>query len=228
MSLFAKPLQTSRVRRIGAPECTAITQSTNNPQDTTQDEEPLTNLYKTLGKSFREANDQAGINEVWYLETLADRMNEPKVWAGISWLFGDIPSRYTVDVWRTVWISVFIMIVFYPFYSLEFWRLIRKNKRNLKAPKLIIRTTDYAGRQRAFRFRIFESFFAKDNSAARKVIPLWDGAMLSIRSFLQLGIGTTYPNSKTLRVLARLEWLLGGTRSKGVAHGVGCHVALVF
>ena len=33
--------------------------------------------------------------------------------------------------------------------------------------------------------------------------------MLSIRSFLKLGFGTTYPNSKVLRALTDLEWALG-------------------
>jgi len=178
------------------------------PENTAQDEEPLDDIYRTLGKSYREANDRAGINEAWYLQTLAER-DDSSVGGQLAWVFLDIPSRYSVDVWRTVWISVFIMIVFYPFYALEFWRIDRANKRNQRVPRLSIQTTAYTTRPRAFRFRIFESFFAKNNSSARRIIPWRDAAMLSIRSFLKLGLGTNYLKSKTLRVLTGLEWALG-------------------
>jgi Pentapeptide repeats (9 copies) len=211
-SLKTNPLQTSRVRRIGAPECTVTDQTTSNPTNTTrdtQDEEALDDIYKTLGKSFSEANDRAGINEAWYLETLAKREQDSTIWADLSWFFLDVPSRYSVDVWRTVWISVFIMLCFYPLYALEFWRIARANQRNLSVPPLVMQTTGYPRHERAFRFRIFESFLAKDNQAARRIIPLWDGAMLSIRTYLKLGLGTTYPTSKPLKIITGLEWALG-------------------
>lgn len=33
--------------------------------------------------------------------------------------------------------------------------------------------------------------------------------MLSIRAFLKLGLGTTYPGSMVLNVLTKLEWAIG-------------------
>jgi hypothetical protein len=49
MSLFVQPLQTSKVRQIGAPECALNAQTASNPDNTTQDEEPLDDIYRTLG-----------------------------------------------------------------------------------------------------------------------------------------------------------------------------------
>ncbi len=222
----------------------------NNLPNTARDEEALNNIYKTLGKSFREANDREGINEAYYLETVAKRgqvltwstlwnalslwfskirffwtaasqdqtehyndtiqpLTWSTVWSTVSWFLGDIPSRYSVDVWRTVWVSIGIMIVFYFPYTLELWRLARKNKRDLKAPRLVIQRSDYARRQRSFRFRVLESWLSKENSSARHIIPWWDAAMLSIRAFLKLGLGTTYPGSMVLNVLTKLEWAIG-------------------
>jgi hypothetical protein len=36
-------------------------------------EEAPESIYKTLGTTFREANDQTGVNEAWYLQAVAER-----------------------------------------------------------------------------------------------------------------------------------------------------------
>jgi hypothetical protein len=196
---------------LSRPESTGVEftkWTSSNPDNTTQDEEPLDDIYRTLGKSFREANDREGINEAWYLQTLAER-DDSSVEGQLAWIFLDIPSRYTIDVWRTVCISVVIMFLFCFPYALEFWRIDRANKRNQRVPRLAIQTTGYARRPRAFRFRIFESVLATNSKSARRIIPLWDAAMLSIRTFLKLGLGTTYPKSIIMCTLFWLEWALG-------------------
>ena len=67
------------------------------------------------------------MNEAWYLATvekwsMKEGGKHGTVWssqlAKLSWLLGDVPSRYTVDVWRTVQASIIIMVVFYFIYLL--------------------------------------------------------------------------------------------------------------
>ena len=215
MSLFAQPLQTSRVRRIDDTECILPEQTSNNPENTPQDEEPLDDIYKTLGKSFREANDRAGINEAWYLQTLAER-NDSNIGGQLAWIFLNIPSRYSVDVWRVVWLSVAIMFCFYVLYLIEhiifggigrLWRWLRSK------PRLESREVNILGhpdRHRAFRLRIFEPIHRRiAGETQRKYVPWRDAATLSVRSFLKIGLGTVYPDTRLLKFLTTIEWLLG-------------------
>ena len=223
MSLFTNPLSTSLIRRIDSPECILSIQSTNNSQSTMPENESLDDIYKTLGKSFREANDREGSNETWYLETLAKRMSQPKALASISWLLGDVPSRYTVDVWRSVWISALIISIFYFIYIIllggfsfidQSWHFILWHFNPSKSYHRVGRNRTVqiplpTQVQRAFRFRLFEPMHETDTQLHRLVIPWWDAAMISTRAFLKLGLGTRYPNSQPLKAFMYLEWAIG-------------------
>ena len=176
--------------------------------------ESLPALYKTLEKSFREANDQAGVNEAWYLGTIAHRdatghmvqdTRSSHTWAQLSWVFGDIPSRYTVDVWRTVWVSMGIMFVFYVLYLLVFWH----SARSTNPDHWMVHISGHPERQRAFRLRLFEPIHSTAVVQKRMLIPWRDAAMLSIRAYLKLGLGTRYPNTQPLKTLIYFEWALG-------------------
>ena len=43
----------------------------------------------------------------------------------------------------------------------------------------------------------------------RRIKPWWDAWALSSRSFTKIGLGTAYPNTRTLKVLTSIEWRLG-------------------
>jgi hypothetical protein len=179
---------------------------TANP--TTRQVEKLEAIYKTIGQGFLEAKDQSGVNEAWYLQTVAKWEQDSSLWAGqrfLSWVLFDIPSRYTVDVWRTVWVSIGIMLVFYVFYVGALWRLGRSKEMDHRT----IHVPEYATRQRAFRIRLFEPIHRKGNQRIRRLIPWRDAATLSFRAFTKIGLGTSYPNTRILKVLTTLEWVLG-------------------
>jgi uncharacterized protein YjbI with pentapeptide repeats len=214
VSLRTDPLQSSRIRQIAPSACPSI----NTPEKTINDRtvEPLDDIYKTLGRSFREANDQAGVNEAWYLETVAKRDNESGIEAWLSWFFFDLPSRYTVDVWRTVWISILLMVCFYILYLMEFvvcdvlirpWRWLQKKPP--REPREVL-TLGHPERHRAFRLRIFEPIHRRiEEKDKRDYVPWRDAATLSVRAFLKIGLGTVYPNTRLLKCLTTVEWVLG-------------------
>ena len=120
-----------RVKSVDAPECQNAANAVNPSDNINQNAEPLASVSKSLEKAFSDVNDRRGVNEAWYLATVAarDQTDRSKptigsiIWTKISWVFGDVPSRYTVDVGRTVWVSSIIIIVFagvYLFYFLLF------------------------------------------------------------------------------------------------------------
>ena len=213
MSLFTHPLQTSSVRQVigpaDTPKCGFADTIRDKPKNdkTKPQEENLDAIYKTIGQSFREARDQGGVNEAWYLETVAKREQTATItiwdtiWNWLSWGFGDIPSRYAVDVWRTVWVSIMIMLGFYIIYVWVLRCLVRDH-RTLQGP-------GYAERQRAFRIRLFEPIHRTSTQRTRRIKPLRDAAALSFRAFTKIGLGTAYPNTRGLKFLTTLEWLLG-------------------
>ncbi len=97
------------------------------------------------------------------------------------------------------------MICFYFPYVWALRRLARSDNldhRTLHVPR-------HGERQRAFRIRLFEPMHRKDVQDARRIVPWRDAAVLSIRAFTKIGLGTTYPNTKGLRVLTSIEWVLG-------------------
>jgi hypothetical protein len=266
-SLFGtSPLQKSRIRYIAfkktsapvnnvASQCGTLYQQDTTTGSTIPQVENLDVIYKTLGNSFREANDQGGLNEAWYLQTVAKRNHTATIWDTIwdwiSWGLGDIPSRYTVDIWRTVWISIVIMLGFYVCYVWVLWRLVRSNDpddHQLQVPA-------YPAKQRAFRIRLFEPIHISRKTTdgqeastmhcgrfpcqrnhrvtkmpgyqaisvsghhstnvqdtaqdTRRIIPWRDAAGLSFRAFTKIGLGTSYPHTRCLKVLTSIEWVLG-------------------
>jgi hypothetical protein len=111
----------------GVPKCEFADMTTSNTHNANANRhvEQLDAIYKTIGQSFREANDQSGVNEAWYLQKVVEQNQQSPIGHGLSRVFLDIPSRYTVDVWRTVWVSMGIMLVFHILYVGELWRLVR-------------------------------------------------------------------------------------------------------
>jgi hypothetical protein len=185
---------------------------------------------------------------------VAKRDQAFSIWNGLSWLFLDLPSRYTVDVWRTVWISAVIMLCFSVLYVWVLRRLVRSNwkvevvKCDAKSPQYLlslpcvvqrnwqeevekydeknyyslrrliqskgwmrwtVKVAKYDEKKRTFRIRLFEPIHHKDHQGARDIMPWRDAAALSIRSFTKIGLGTSYPNTSTLKVLTNIEWVLG-------------------
>jgi hypothetical protein len=220
-NLRGNPLEISQVRMIqaskssGDRECSVITPTdSNSTNTTTQGEEPLDGIYKTLGKAFREANGLTGINEAWYLETVARRAHKVNDWDWVERLFLDIPSRHSVDVWRSIWISVFIMAVFYVLYLVEFVvfeggrRLGKWLGRPGQEPRKI-HPLKHDKSHRAFRMRLFEPIHSTTAVGSRTYAPWRDAATLSARSFLKIGLGTVYPNTRLLKCLTMAEWLIG-------------------
>jgi hypothetical protein len=163
--------------------------------------EHLDDIYKTIGQSFREANNQGGVNEAWYLQKVVEQNQQHPIWRWLSRVSLDIPSRYAVDVWRTVWISLVIMFVFWVVYVWILWHLVRDH-RTLQGP-------EYAPRQRAFRIRLFEPIHRNSIRRTRRINPLWDALALSFRAFTKIGFGTAYPNTWSLKILTHIEWVLG-------------------
>jgi hypothetical protein len=165
-SLFDKPpLFKSKIRQIASkeksdpknelePQCILLSliHPTTQNANTNRQVEHLDAIYKTLGQSFSEAKDQRGLNEAWYLQTVAKRNQAATIWDWVSWGFGDIPSRYAIDVWRTVWISIAIMLVF----SVVYWLVLRRLVRSDDPDAHQLQVPAYPARQRAFRIRLFE------------------------------------------------------------------------
>jgi len=93
------------------------------------------------------------------------------------------------------------MLGFYVLYVCVLWRLSRDH-RTLQGP-------EYSTRQRAFRIRLFEPIHRNSIRRTRRINPLWDALALSFRAFTKIGLGTAYPNTRGLKVLTNIEWLLG-------------------
>jgi hypothetical protein len=216
-SLFGtSPLQKSRIRQIafkktfapennGAPQCVTLYQPETTRDTTVSQEESLDAIYKTIGQSFREANNQGGVNEAWYLQKVVEQHQQSPIWYGLSRGFLDIPSRYTVDVWRTVWVSIIIMLVFYILYIVIL--VISVHSEGMKGHT--VQVPAYSTPQRALRIRLFEPIRHTSIPRTRCIIPWWDAGALSFRAFTKIGLGTVYPNTRTLTVLTRIEWVLG-------------------
>jgi hypothetical protein len=87
----------------------------------------------------------------------------------------------------------------------SFWRLARSSNPN----HWTLYLSGHPESQRAFRLRLFEPIHSKDMLPTRVLIPWRDAALLSIRSYLKLGLGTRYPNTQPLTALIYVEWALG-------------------
>jgi hypothetical protein len=256
-SLLTNPLQTSRVRQVvgtaDALQCELANTNTSNTKIAIANRrlEKLDDIYKTIGQSFREANNQAGFNEAWYLQKVVEQNQQHPVWCWLSRVFLDIPSRYTVDVWRTVWVSIIIMLFFFACYVGVLRRLVRSDDPDAHQ----LQVPAYPARQRAFRIRLFEPIHIYRKTAVgqeaiqkcvgifpcqrnhrvmkmpgyqaslragryrtnvqdpvqgtRRIIPWRDAAAISFRAFTKIGLGASYPNTRGLKVLTSIEWVLG-------------------
>jgi uncharacterized protein YjbI with pentapeptide repeats len=209
-SLFTEPLQISRVRQVveleDRPQC-GFADTTSNTKNAlaNRQAERLDAIYKTIGQAFREANNQGGVNEAWYLQKVVEQNQQRPIWCWFSRVFLDIPSRYTVDVWRTVWVSIMIMLGFWFLYVLELQDLLWSED----ADHRTIQVPEYSTRQRAFRLRLFEPIHRTSIQCTRQIIPWRDAAALSFRAFTKIGLSTAYPNTWRLKVLTSIEWILG-------------------
>ena len=79
----------------------------------------------------------------------------------------------------------------------------------LKKTTLLVWSKSIPDQNRAFRFRPFESFFESGAKTNRPLQPVKDALFLSGRTFLKLGVGTTYPRERMLVWIAYLEWAVG-------------------
>ncbi len=229
-------LQQSRIRGVvgdGQYSCDDWNKSHKENQSGNENER-LSEVYKTIASSFRRANDRLGENEAWYLGMVADRESQyyemERLVSGIAvrrWtalIFLDFPSRYGIDLGRVVLVSVFLMLAFTIIYvchfrlqivfknriSLKNWHInITHPRINLKRREEIARLKTSPDHQRGFRFRPVEAFFENSNKSERPLRPLNDALFLSGRAFLKLGMGTTYPRNRALVVFAYIEWLVG-------------------
>ena len=208
-------LKKSRIRGVIGDEeysCARVNESREKNEN-----EDLWEIYRTIESSFREVNDRLAENEAWYLGMVADResqYSDVKDW--VSWIaveywasliLRDIPSRYGIDLYRVVLVSICLMLFFAIFYAYYFRRQIRINKR-----KQYVKLKPRPDQKRAFRFRPFERFFQSWQTWERQERPLHpckDALFLSGRAFFKLGLGTAYPRTRMLVGIAIVEWIAG-------------------
>jgi hypothetical protein len=123
-------------------------------------------------------------------------------WDGRWWSRGrsvlDIPSRYGIDLVRSIWVSMGIMTIFFLIYLIMFVPWVHSYK-------ILDRNIIYSAKpdkERSFRLQVFESFLQLEKGGPPiKLRPIRDAFFLSIRSFLKLGLGTSYPASRPLTAL---------------------------
>ena len=199
-------LKKSRIRDVigdGSFSCSDFSDTSPKENGNSNETEDLSEIYKTIELSFREANDRLAVNEAWYLGMLAThKSSNVKNWA--FWVFGDFPSRYGIDLYRVVLVSVGFMLAFSIFYGCYFRRQIRIKKR-----KQYVKLKPRPDQKRAFRFRPFERFSQSEERQKRPLHPWQDALFLSGRAFFKLGLGTAYPRTRVLVWVVNVEWFLG-------------------
>ena len=202
-SLVPSPsVEESRVRTVSVEENGSLSCADLDAQSEGHDH--LAVVYRTLEKSFRKANDRQGENEAWYLAKVAARNSKsPQGQWWVSrwsiWLLLDMPSRHGIDLIRVGIVSVGIML----FFFFIFWAYLR---RQLVSLVKLARPPEHT---RVLRFRPFEPFMEDNGKRTRPMCPLKDALFLSGRAFLNLGLGSTYPPTRALIIIANVEWLLG-------------------
>ena len=167
--------------------------------------EDLGEIYKTIESSFRGTNDRLAENEAWYLSMVAERESQ---YSDVEYwtfrIFADLPSRYGIDLYRVVLVSVVLMLVFTIIYWCYFLLLIHFYKW-----KLNVKLKPFPDQKRAFRFRPFERFFQSREKQERPLHHLKDALFLSGRAFFKLGLGTAYPRTRMLVWITGIEWIVG-------------------
>jgi hypothetical protein len=173
--------------------------------------EPLKDIYTSLQRSFKKAGDRTGGNEAYFLRTVAERDQSSdnsytKKLAGFfDWLILDLPSRHGIDMIRSIWVSAWLIFIFGGIYGVMFGRW-KKTGRVVPAAVTLRGTL---ARDRIFRFRPFDNPFDSTKQGQRELMPVRDAFFLSARAFLKLGLGTSYPAMRPLKIVVYFEWLLG-------------------
>lgn len=206
-SLFPSPsAEESRIRTVSVEEdgsflCIGL-------EGIDEGHERLANVYGTLEKSFREANDKRGEKEAWYLGKVAARESnslQSQRWVPrwVPWILLDIPSRYGIDLARVCLVSIGIMLLFFFIFWSYLHMLLKRQQVGL------VKLAHPPNHTRVLRFRPFEPFMESADKSTRPLRPLKDALLLSGRAFLNLGLGSTYPRMRALIWIANVEWLLG-------------------
>ncbi len=202
--LSSTPLEGSRIRGVrgtGMYSCASLV----GLYESREENERLSEVYKTIELSFREANDRQGENEAWYLGQVADRESQHSAMGRLmSRVFLDFPSRYGIDIYRVICVSISIMLFFAGIY----WTYLHQQV-NVKKWQAWVRLKPHPDQKRAFRFRPVEQFFESSGKQARLLHPPTDALLLSGRAFFKLGLGTTYPHRRGLEWIAYIEWIVG-------------------
>ena len=224
---LGNPLRKSRIRPIATDEHTPASESTTEgiPQCATPQEIPTTTQQgnrqaESLPALIRPSKNHSAKPTI-RRESTRPGISAPSptgirgqygagdqvvaIWTTLSWLW----RGYSLALYRgcvaTVWVSMGIMLVFYVLYLLVFWR----SARSTNPDHWMVHISGYPERQRAFRLRLFEPIHSTAVVQKRMLIPWRDAAMLSIRAYLKLGLGTRYPNTQPLKTLIYFEWALG-------------------
>ena len=210
-------LKKSRVRGVIGDirySCSHLSDTSPKENKISNENEDLSEIYKTIASSFREANDRLAENEAWYLSMVAHKESQyskVKDWEffivveyWVRLIFADFPSRYGIDLFRVVLVSVGLMFFFALIYWCYFLLQIHVHKW-----KLYVKLKPFPDQKRAFRFRPFERFFQRWEKQERPLHPLKDALFLSGRAFFKLGLGTAYPRTRMLVWITSVEWIVG-------------------
>ena len=204
-------LQKSRVRSVTGDSPYSCSDFLNKSRE---DNEELWKIYAAIEASFREENDRLAENEAWYLGLVAHKESQYsklenwefliviEYWASL--IFADFPSRYGIDLYRVVLMSVSLILFFATIYCCYFLAQIHVYKWKLK-----VHLKPLPDQKRAFRFRPFERFFQSREKQVRPLHPLKDALFLSGRMFFKLGLGTAYPRTLMLAWIVHVEWIAG-------------------
>ena len=199
-------LERSRIRSLtgsGTRSCATLASQSHEKNGSSQiKNEPLLAIYNTLALSFRESNDRQGENEAWYLGQVADRQQHPPLKRWVCWLFLDIPSRYGIDIYRVVLVSLLLWFLFASVIYIYF-------RRQASDSDLTVLLSPFPTHHRAFRFRPVEPFFQNQSDQKTRPLSPKDAMFLSGRAFFKLGLGTVYPYNPMLRRVAYVEWAFG-------------------
>ena len=173
------------------------------PNQSNSNHEHLHNIYRSVESSFRDAGDRWGENEAWYLGAVANNKTRGWVLRFVNAGLGAIPSRYGVDYWRAIAVSVAWVSFFWGVYYLYFYFVFKQTCQESTQIKLAAAPEQ----RRALRFRPFERWFHATVLEKRSVCPWQDALFLSWRAFFKLGLGSSYP--RVLAPFVYLEWFVG-------------------
>ena len=218
MDSFPAPftaLGKSRIRGVDIGDksyaCSVFLDKSRGEDKSDKENEDLREIYNAIESSFREANNRLAANEAiwaWWRPRRDNTLENWMSWITVQyWAFlilGDLPSRYGIDLYRVALVSVGLMLFFAMIYWCNF--LLQTHVYKWK-PKVNLKPRP--DQKRTFRFRPFERFFQSREKQWRPLHPLKDALLLSGRAFFKLSLGTTYPRTRMLVVIASVEWIAG-------------------